>query len=187
MERTFRSALSRAVTRALGSRFGKPIARVALAGAALVLLALIGRTAALGAINGGAETSSPGLAAQTPAQSSSADHSPPPRPDEPRPPTPTGVASTANTAQSSPRASADDPVVLNTATEIDLRRLPGIGAKRANAIVALRVHLGRFRAVEDLLKVKGIGRATLKRLRPLMRLDPSPSIDAGGPRPATGP
>jgi competence protein ComEA len=62
-------------------------------------------------------------------------------------------------------------------------RLPGIGAKRANAIVALRTRLGRFRAVEDLLKVKGIGRATLKRMRPLLRLDP-PAVDAGLPRPA---
>jgi competence protein ComEA len=69
------------------------------------------------------------------------------------------------------RASPDDPVVLNSATEGDLRRLPGIGAKRAEAILALRARLGRFRAVEDLLKVKGVGRATLKRLRPLLRLD----------------
>ena len=69
------------------------------------------------------------------------------------------------------RASADDPVVLNTATEADLRRLPGIGPKRAEAILALRARLGRFHALEDMLKVKGLGRATLKRLRPLLRVD----------------
>jgi competence protein ComEA len=62
-------------------------------------------------------------------------------------------------------------VVLNTATLEDLRRLPGIGQKRADAILALRARLGRFRALEDLLKVKGLGRATLKRIRPLVRLD----------------
>jgi len=78
-------------------------------------------------------------------------------------------------------ASADDPVVLNTAAADDLRRLPGIGPKRADAILALRARLGRFHAIEDLLKVKGIGRATLKRLRPLVRLDgpASPTPDAG--------
>jgi competence protein ComEA len=70
-------------------------------------------------------------------------------------------------------------VTLNTASFEDLRRLPGIGDKRANAILALRAHLGRFRAVEDLLKVKGIGRAMLKRLRPLVRLDPASAPDAG--------
>jgi competence protein ComEA len=70
-------------------------------------------------------------------------------------------------------------VVLNTATADDLRRLPGIGEKRANAILALRTRLGRFRALEDLLKVKGIGRATLKRLRSLVRLDPVAPFDGG--------
>jgi competence protein ComEA len=62
-------------------------------------------------------------------------------------------------------------VLLNSASVEDLRRLPGIGEKRAAAIVALRTRLGRLRAIEDLMKVKGIGRATLKRLRPLVRLD----------------
>jgi len=74
-------------------------------------------------------------------------------------------------------------VILGTATADDLRRLPGIGEKRAAAILALRAHLGRFRAVEDLLQVKGIGRATLKRLRPLIRLNPAPAADAGSPSP----
>jgi competence protein ComEA len=53
-----------------------------------------------------------------------------------------------------------------------LQRLPGIGPKKADAILALRQRLGRFRQVEDLLKVKGIGRATVRRLRPLVRVDP---------------
>jgi competence protein ComEA len=74
-------------------------------------------------------------------------------------------------------------VTLNTATFEDLRRLPGVGAKRANAILALRMHLGRFRAVDDLLKVKGIGRAMLKRLRPLVRIDASTLADAAAGAP----
>ena len=73
-------------------------------------------------------------------------------------------------------------MTLNNATFEDLRRLPGIGDKRANAILALRAQLGRFRAVEDLLKVKGIGRAMLKRLRPLVRLDPAGPADGGSAR-----
>jgi competence protein ComEA len=48
------------------------------------------------------------------------------------------------------------------------------------AILALRARLGRLRAIEDLMKVKGIGRATLKRLRPLVRLDAKVAADAGG-------
>ncbi len=70
------------------------------------------------------------------------------------------------------RATPDDPVDLNTARVDDLRRLPGVGAKRAEAILALRARLpgGRFRHLEDLLKVKGIGRAMIKRIHPLVRL-----------------
>ncbi|MFO0759536.1 MAG: helix-hairpin-helix domain-containing protein [Byssovorax sp.] len=69
--------------------------------------------------------------------------------------------------------SADGKVILNLASEDDLRRLPGIGATRAKAILALRSRLGRFSRVEDLLKVKGIGRRSLARLRPLVRIDPA--------------
>ena len=97
-----------------------------------------------------------------------------PASESPRPPPGAGPAAVA--AIATPEAGD----VLNTAGDADLRRLPGIGAKRADAILALRARLGRFRAVEDLLKVRGIGRATLKRLRPLIRLD-APPIDAGPP------
>jgi competence protein ComEA len=67
---------------------------------------------------------------------------------------------------------ADGKVILNLATEEDLRRLSGIGPAKAKAILALRAKLGRFKRVEDLLRVKGIGRKRLARLRPLVVLDP---------------
>jgi competence protein ComEA len=41
----------------------------------------------------------------------------------------------------------------------------------------VRGEIGRFRRLEELLKVKGIGRAMLKRLRPLVRLDPPDGRD----------
>lgn len=66
----------------------------------------------------------------------------------------------------------DGKVVLNLATEADLRRLPGIGPAKAKAILELRAKLKRFRKVEDLLRVKGLGRRSLKRLRPLVVVDP---------------
>jgi competence protein ComEA len=65
----------------------------------------------------------------------------------------------------------DGKVILNLANEEDLRRLPGIGRGRAQAILALRGRLKKFTRVEDLLKVKGIGRKGLARLRPLVRVD----------------
>jgi competence protein ComEA len=70
-----------------------------------------------------------------------------------------------------PGVAADGKVILNLATEDDLRRLPGIGPTRARAILALRARLKRFARVEDLLKVKGLGRRSMARLRPLVRVD----------------
>jgi competence protein ComEA len=174
-----RGALSHGVARVTGSPFAKPVARVVLVAAGLVLLAIIGHAGAAGAFGG-----RPGASVLVP--DASADLAlavafpiGPPGAPAPDPVASAGAAPAHAPAPSHGAASADDPVILNTAAPEDLRRLPGIGQKRADAILALRIHLGRFRAIEDLLKVKGIGRATLKRLRPLVRLDPAPVPDAG--------
>jgi competence protein ComEA len=82
------------------------------------------------------------------------------------------------------RATPADPVYLNTAGESELRRLPGVGAKRADAILALRRRVGRFQRVEDLLRVKGVGRNAIKKWRPLVRLDVPTAADAGSAPPS---
>jgi competence protein ComEA len=66
---------------------------------------------------------------------------------------------------------ADGRIILNVASEDELMKLPGIGPSRARAILALRQRLAKFRAVEDLLRVKGIGRKTLRRIKPNVVLD----------------
>jgi competence protein ComEA len=66
----------------------------------------------------------------------------------------------------------DGKVILNLATEEDLRKLPGIGPKKAQAIIALRTKLKKFTRPEDLLRVKGIGRKKLAKLRPRLLIDP---------------
>ncbi len=78
-----------------------------------------------------------------------------------------------------PRATASEPVFINHAGVDELRRLPGVGAKRAEAILVLRQRLGRFQRVEDLLRVKGVGRGAVKKWRPLVRLD-TPSAENAG-------
>jgi competence protein ComEA len=64
--------------------------------------------------------------------------------------------------------SPGQPLDLNHASEAELQRLPGIGPARARAIVAFREEHGGFRSVAQLLRVKGFGRATLRRLRPML-------------------
>jgi competence protein ComEA len=75
---------------------------------------------------------------------------------------------------------ADGKVILNAASADELTRLPGVGRRRAEAIVELRTRLKRFRRVQDLLRVRGIGPRSLKRLMPHLVLDPpAPPADAG--------
>ena len=66
----------------------------------------------------------------------------------------------------------DGRIVLNLATEDELTKLPHVGVKRAKDIVALRQRLGRFRALTDLLRVRGLGRKTLAKIAPKIVLDP---------------
>lgn len=176
MHSPLREAASRVTARVVGSRFAKPVARVVLAACALVLLAAIGRSSlARARPPEDAPTPAAPAALAVPIPSSMPPPDPAPAPLLAAAPAPDPTSRTGGS-----QATPDDPVFLNTAGIDDLRRLPGVGEKRATAIVALRTRLGgRFRAVEDLLKVKGIGRATLRRLRPLVRLDPPPQPDGG--------
>ena len=59
----------------------------------------------------------------------------------------------------------------NTAGEEELDRLPGIGPAAARAIVESRIADGRFGDVEALMRVRGIGPATIERLAPHLTLD----------------
>ncbi len=62
--------------------------------------------------------------------------------------------------------SASSSVVnLNTATAAELSYLPGIGESKARAIIEHRSNR-QFKKVEDLMRVKGIGRKTFKKIRP---------------------
>ena len=55
---------------------------------------------------------------------------------------------------------------VNTATQEELERLPGIGPGLATAIIEYREAKGGFSRLEDLLNVPRVGEATLARLRP---------------------
>ncbi len=67
------------------------------------------------------------------------------------------------------------PVVnINTASAVELTKLPGIGEKRAADIVAYRNEYGRFTEPEDLLKISGIGPALLEKIRPYITLEVDP-------------
>ena len=68
---------------------------------------------------------------------------------------PTTAATAA--AETVPEETVSFPVNINTADADTLTALPGIGQVLAERIVAYRRQNGLFRAVEEIMKVEGIG------------------------------
>ena len=72
---------------------------------------------------------------------------------------------------------------LNTASEADLTRLPGIGEKRAADIAAWREENGGFSSTEELMEISGIGGGTYERVAPYVTVGEegeSNGTDPGG-------
>lgn len=59
------------------------------------------------------------------------------------------------------KPSCDDPMDLNTTSQEQFQQLPDIGPVKAAKIIASRP----YRSVEDLLKIPGIGKKTLEKIR----------------------
>lgn len=71
-----------------------------------------------------------------------------------------------------PSARAGPSLDLNTATAAELEALPFVGPYMAQQIVAHRERHGRFTVVDSLVRVPGVGPATLARIRGRLRVDP---------------
>ncbi|PIE56802.1 MAG: hypothetical protein CSA34_02235 [Desulfobulbus propionicus] len=61
------------------------------------------------------------------------------------------------------------PVNINAADEVALAMLPGIGKKTASLIVQDRERSGPYHTVDDLQRIRGIGKKTTTRLAPYLR------------------
>lgn len=59
----------------------------------------------------------------------------------------------------------DQKVNINKATIEDLRKIPGIGEKRAQEILDARDSKGGFKSIDDLLTISGIGQKTLEKIK----------------------
>jgi competence protein ComEA len=81
------------------------------------------------------------------------------------------VAFAESAARVAAAASPAPEGVVNVASASadELERLPGIGPAKAKAIVEHR-QAHPFHKVEEMTKVKGIGRKTLQRLRPYLTI-----------------
>lgn len=66
-------------------------------------------------------------------------------------------------AHTSPRAGK---ISINKASAANLETIPGIGPSTAQHIVADRAQHGKFKRLEDLMRVKGIGKKKFEKIRP---------------------
>lgn len=56
-------------------------------------------------------------------------------------------------------------VDINTATQSELEAVKGLGPAKARAIIEYREKHGPFRSIDDLTKVKGLGKASVAKLK----------------------
>lgn len=84
------------------------------------------------------------------------------------------VWSTGDAPAQLPAAPARGGIDLNEATVDELVALPGVGKKMAERIIADREANGPFRTVNDLARVKGVGKSKLGKLRPYATVSPPP-------------
>lgn len=68
-------------------------------------------------------------------------------------------------------AQQDGKININTASEAELCRIPGIGAVRAAAIAAYRKEQGGFASIEDIMNVSGIKEGTFAKIKDSIKVD----------------
>ncbi len=65
------------------------------------------------------------------------------------------------------------PICLNSASEMGLTAIPGIGLGLAKAIVEERTKRGAFKSLDELLSINGIGEKLYRKITPYLMVPPS--------------
>ena len=84
------------------------------------------------------------------------------------------VSSQQNTKTSAPKPVDPGPIVpvnLNTASQVDLMTLPGIGTEKADAIIQYRQDNGPFKTIEAIQDVAGIGPGIFEKIKDQITID----------------
>ncbi len=75
--------------------------------------------------------------------------------------------------KAAPKA-GEKKININTASLVELQKLPRIGEKVAQRIIDFRKKNGRFRKVEEIMKVKGIGEKMFSKIKSLITVGEAP-------------
>ena len=84
-----------------------------------------------------------------------------------------GRADSSAQPQQSAAPAAATVLNLNTATQADLEKLPGVGPAMAKQILDYRQKNNGFKKVEELMNIKGIGEKSFLKLKPLVTVAPA--------------
>lgn len=80
------------------------------------------------------------------------------------------AAEAGNVTEEQNQSQDDDRVNLNTATKEELMQLPGIGAAKAERILAWREENGSFAQIEDLMKIEGIKEGVFSKIEDCVKV-----------------
>ena len=64
----------------------------------------------------------------------------------------------------------DKVVNINTATQTELEELPGIGPSIANKIIQYRNTNGKFKTIEDIKNITGIGDSKFEKIKDFIKV-----------------
>jgi len=76
--------------------------------------------------------------------------------------------STEKATAESTKALPTEKMNINTADKETLMTLPGIGPAKADEIIKVRKN-GKFKNLDDVMNVTGIGEETLKKMKPFLK------------------
>lgn len=75
---------------------------------------------------------------------------------------------TETSGENSSSESSSGKININKASMTELQSLPGIGEVKAQSIIDYRESIGRFKSVDDLTNITGIGSKTVDKLRDMV-------------------